>query len=297
MTWEAGERVFATLGRYDRLGNFLAFFLVMATAVWYEFRGSMVRKEVGWLLLIGLPALLFTFSRASWISFVLGAAFVAVVIYRDRRVVAAGVLGGVLLAGYLGVSQLNVRFLTDQGSQSVVERLFEAFSWARWRGEYYGFGRLYWIVQTPLTVVPAAFFVGHGPGMYGAGAAAILGSTEVYERLSLPFGVYATEGYIDNNWFSLWGETGTLGLVAYASILFLLFFRATQLHYASHDPMIRALTIGYAGALIGYSFNGGLSTIFEIRTIAPYVWMYGGMILVFSSQIPVRRPRLLFERL
>src|SRR5690606_24663622 len=42
--WSPGTRVFATLGRYDQLGTFLCFFMLMAVGLWY-YRGR--RKGIG----------------------------------------------------------------------------------------------------------------------------------------------------------------------------------------------------------------------------------------------------------
>ncbi len=277
--WDPGSRVFATLGRYDRLGNLLAFFLGLAVAFLYDPAYRTSRKELWWLLGLGVPALVFTFSRASWFAFLGAFLFVAVVLYRDRRVVAAAVVSAALLFGYVGLSGLNVRFITEAPGQTFVERFYETFSYARWRGEYYGLGRVFWAVQTPTVVIPASPFFGHGPGQYGGGAAAALGNTKTYDKLGLPFGVYGTDGYIDNNWFSIWGETGTIGFLAFLWMYVLLIRAGIRLFQEGKDPFSRALGGGYAAAMLGASLIGFLSTAFEIRTFGFYLWMYGACVV------------------
>ena len=150
--------------------------------------------------------------------------------------------------------------------------------------EYYGLGRVFWAIQTPLVVVPASPIVGFGPGQFGGGAAAALGNTHVYDRLGLPFGVFGTEGYVDNNWFSIWGEVGTFGLVLLIWMFIALFKYAKDLYYNSKDPFTRALAIGFAALVVGVTFNGFTSTLFEIRTLAFYFWMYAGFVVVLGQR-------------
>ena len=298
--WEAGTRVFATLGRYDRLGNFLYFFLAIAVGFAYEFQRPhrphpdplLVKERGTWmpaivaLFAVAIPALVLTFSRASWFAFLLAFLFIAVWIKRDRRVMfaVASVVIGVI--AYVGVTGLNVRYITEAPGQTLVERFYETFSYARWRGEYYGLGRVYWMVQTPLTVVAASPLFGFGPGQFGGGAVAALGNTKVYEQLGLPFGVFGTEGIIDNSWFSLWGETGTLGMAFFLWMYVGLIVHFIRIHRRSKDPFVRALAIGVAAAMLGVALNAFLSTVFEIRTLAFYVWLYAGFVVVLGEGNP-----------
>ena len=284
--WEAGTRVFATLGRYDRLGNFLYFFLAIAVGFVYEFKSSKIGRDLIPLFLVAIPALVLTFSRASWFAFLLAFLFVAVWIKRDRRVMfaVASVVIGVI--AYVGVTGLNVRYITEAPGQTLVERFYETFSYARWRGEYYGLGRVYWMVQTPLTVVAASPLFGFGPGQFGGGAVVALGNTRVYEQLGLPFGVFGTEGIIDNSWFSLWGETGTLGMAFFLWMYVGLIVHFIRIHRRSKDPFVRALAIGVAAVMLGVALNAFLSTVFEIRTLAFYVWLYAGFVVVLGEGNP-----------
>ena len=282
--WDPGSRVFATLGRYDRLGNFLYFFLLIASGFLFSEKVKQNKNTLTALFLIGLPALALTYSRASWFAFILGFLFIGIWMKRDRRVIAGFVTFLIVISTYLGVSGLTVRFITETPSQTFAERFYETFSYARWRGEYYGLGRTYWFVQTPLRVIPASPIFGHGPGQYGGGAAAALHNTTVYEALTIPYGVFGTEGFIDNNWFSIWGESGTLGFGLYLWMIAALFFYALKVYRSSKDPFIRALALGFAACLIGISFNAFTSTVLEIRTSGFYLWLYAGFVFVLHEQ-------------
>lgn len=282
--WSPGARVFATMGRYDQLGTFLSFFFSIALGLLYSLRSRAAKLKIGAVVLASFPAFILTLSRASWFGLILAVGLIGIVLMRDRRLmvgVAALVLGSGI---YLGFSGLVVRYLVDYPSQTLAERFFETFSYERYRGEYYGLGRVYWFVQTPPVVVRSSPLFGVGPGQYGGGAAAALGNTSVYEKLGLPFGVAGTGGYIDNNWFSLWGETGTLGILFYAWMFAGLGLMALKVWRKADDPFTRGLALGYLGCLVAIAFQALLGTYFEVRTLALYFWLYGAFVYVLGRR-------------
>ena len=283
--WDPGQRVFGTMGRYDQLGTFMAFFLLIAVAALYE-RAAQGRSEwIMWVLLgVGTMVLGLTYSRSAWFGFLLGFLFIAIAMKKDRRVLAVSIAVPVLLGVYLSFSDLVVGRLVDTGSQTITERLFEAFSYAHFSGDYYGLGRTYWIIQTLTTIVPHAPLFGFGPGTYGGGAVAALGNTEVYDALGLPFGVYGTDGYIDNNWFSMWGELGTLGLGAYLVMYVMVFLACVRVYRESKDADVRTLALGVAAAMISVAVNAFLATLLEARTLAPYLWMMTGAVIALGKE-------------
>lgn len=281
--WDPGSRVFATLGRYDRLGNFLYLFLAIATGMLFTKKLWKQYTWLPWLFALAVPALVLTYSRASWFAFMLGFLFIGAIIKKDRRV-AMGFIAFVVTVGLLlGISGLNVGTITETPGQTLTERFFESFSYARWRGEYYGLGRVFWFVHTPLDVVSAAPILGFGPGQFGGGAVAALHNTAVYEQLGLPFGVFGTLGAIDNNWFSLWGEAGTLGMGMYLWLYIGLFIYAVRVASTHKDPFVQALALAVAAMLIGVGFNAFTSSVLEIRTTAYYLWMYAGFLVVLAE--------------
>ena len=282
--WSPGSRVFATMGRFDQLGTFLAFFFLLAGGLLYSIKSRIEKRTLLWIILLAFPAFILTLSRASWFGWLVGFLFIGAVLMKDVRIRLGFVALAAIALLYVGYTGIKVSYLTDYPQQTVVERFFEAFSYERWRGEYYGLGRLYWIVQTPLVVVRSSPLFGVGPGQYGGGAAAALHNTRVYEKLNLPFGVYGTDGYIDNNWFSLWGETGTLGMIFYAWMILALFRMALRTWRESHDPYVRGLALGYCGCVIAVMFQAFLATYLEVRTLALYLWLYGAFIYVLARR-------------
>lgn len=282
--WDPGQRVFGTMGRYDQLGTWMAFLMLLFVGYLYEAK----EKKIHWWMVVGFLAsigvLLLTYSRSSWFGFILGALFIALWAKRDRRVMwGVGVSAG-LLTIYLLFSGLVVSRLVDVGGQTLAERFFEAFSVSRWQAEYEGQGRVYWIYHTLANVVPASPVFGFGPGSFGGGAVAALHNTRVYDQLGLPFGVYGTEGYVDNNWLSLWGELGTVGLGIYVWMYVALFLACIAVWKGSKDHHVRALALGTSAAMIAVAFNAELATMLEVRTLAPYLWTFAALVLVMTEQ-------------
>ncbi|MFA6603580.1 MAG: hypothetical protein WCT10_01905 [Patescibacteria group bacterium] len=280
--WSPGTRVFATMGRYDQLGTFLCFFFLIIVGWLYYSQRDKTRQGLLAVLLLAFPGFVMTLSRASWFGFLLGVLVIGGLLMKDVKVRLAFAGFLVVVLAYLGYTGIVVRYLVDYPGQTPIERFFEAFSYERWRGEYYGLGRMFWIVQTPLTVVRSSPLFGVGPGQYGGGAAAALGNTKVYEQLNLPFGVSGTEGYIDNNWFSIWGETGTLGLGFYLWMYIALALVALRVWRRSRLPFTRGLALGYFGCLLAVALQAFLATYLEVRTLAMYLWLYGAFLYVLG---------------
>jgi hypothetical protein len=272
--WDPGQRVFGTMGRYDQLGVFLAFMLIVLTAVLYEWKLTRRgRQLISAIFLLGLVVLALTYSRSSWFGYLIGLSYISLFVKKDRRVLRGFVIAGAVIVGYALLSGLQVGGLVDVPGQTLAERFFEAFSFERWRGEYFGLGRLYWIVQTLLVVLPAAPFFGHGVASFGGGAVSALQNTRVYDELGLPFGVYGTQGIIDNNWFSVLGESGLVGLALFASLFFVAYKYGRKLHAEASTAYQRVLGLAVPAIILAGALHGFLATFFEIRTYAPFLWV------------------------
>jgi len=276
--WDEGQRIFATMGRYDQLGTFLAFFLLLSVACLYECKEMHVKKKILIMALCTLSALILTYSRASWFGFLFGFCVIAIFLKKDARVLAGLALVTVSVAAYLVYSGIIVPKLIDAPRQTITERFFEAFSFERWRGEYYGYGRLFFIVHAPLAILSSAPLFGVGPGTFGAGAATALHYTEQYDRMHLPFGIWGSEGFVDNNWLSVFGEIGIIGLFAYWLIFFLLLKESYALWKKGQTNMERALGLGFMGVVCAVWFQAFLATYLEMRTLAVYFWLCAGIV-------------------
>ena len=282
--WAPGQRVFATMGRYDQLGTYLAFFGLIALGLIYEAKKHAEHKWLGAFMLVLLPALILTYSRSSWFGFILGFLVIGLWVKRDRRVVAALVAFIMIIAAVFLYEGVVVRYLVDVPQQTITERFLEAFSTESIKGAYYGLGRVYWWINTPLVVVRASPFFGVGPGQFGGGAAAALHNTTAYDKLGLPFGVYGTDGQIDCNWMSLWGETGTVGIIFYLAMMLVIARTAFLVYRKSDDPWSRGLSLGLLGAEASVAFQAFFGSYLEVRTLALFLWFIAALTAVLAKR-------------
>jgi hypothetical protein len=279
-TWAPGQRVFATLGRYDRLGSLLVIGLTMLFPWFYSLK-TVIQKERWWLIFsICTLALVFTYSRASWVAFVAGIITVGYFIMRDRRFFRLVSVGGGLLVVYLLFVIVTQSFGTGAvalGQQSLRDRVVEAVSLYSWQQSYEGYGRFFFIVNTPLMVVRYYPLFGVGPGNYGSGVAASLLNRAVYEKLHLPFGIQNTYGQIDNNWLSIWGEVGTFGLIAWAGLFYEIFIVSFFVQKHSAESTQRLVAQGVCGSVVAIAVLGFFGPYFEFRSLMVYFWLFAGI--------------------
>lgn len=131
--------------------------------------------------------------------------------------------------------------------------------------------------------MPLSPLFGVGPGNYGGGAAAALHSTAVYDRAHIPFGIYGTEGYIDNNWFAIWGELGTVGFCVYVFLMIMLVRSALSVYRRCDDAITKSIALSFCGIAAAVSLQAFLGTYLEVRTLAFYFWLLAGLILSASQ--------------
>ncbi|MBU0660953.1 O-antigen ligase family protein [Patescibacteria group bacterium] len=284
--WTPGSRVFATMGRYDRLGSLLAIGLSMLFPFLYVLKKQSTQYYLYWVAsAIGILALVLTYSRASWIGYVAAVMTMGIILMKDKRIMIAVGAFAACMIGYIGMFvmvQENVSHIVETPNQSIPERMLEAVSLRAWRESYEGYGRIFFIINTPRMVVQYHPFFGVGPGNYGGGVAAALLNTETYDRLKMPFGIENKYGQIDNSWMSLWGELGTIGLLAYialwgASIRAALYVRQRQ----REKNILYIFATGLVGTLVGYMVIGFFGPYFEFRTQMFYIWILIGIMVLF----------------
>jgi len=274
--WTPGSRVFATFGRYDRFGSFLALGLVMLFPWFYTIKDKTKKMWLQGLFFFGSLALFLTKSRASWIGAFLGIFCIVYFVRKDKKVLKwLGVLVSIFAIYLLGFALLhgNVSKITNSAQQTFTERIFESFSLRSWKESYEGFGRFFFIVNTPKVVVMSAPLFGVGAGNFGGGVAASLLNMRVYDQLHLPFGIQNLYGQIDNSLFSLWAEFGTLGLIC-----FLMMFVSLIKHLKENN-----FSIGIFGVSVAILIMGFFGPYYEFRPLMFYFWTLAGITLIYNQ--------------
>lgn len=309
--WAAGQRVFGTFRRYNELGAFLTLIVSIVAAYAYHYRGKakklkdaafsrlgIVTKNkfvfYGSILLL-IATVILTYSRSTWIAALCATFVIAVLIKRNKRFIKWGsiivIIGAIYVATFLLGSQLRLEIISDQKSANLAERILEPFSATALRGSYDGFGRIYFWVNTP-KVVAQSPFIGVGPGMYGGGVAAALNNKKVYDENGIAFGVYGETGQIDNNWLSIWGELGTIGLLLFIMLFGRLYIGARALYNNHKDIFVQTLALALQGAVVAAVVLGLFAPYFEIRTFGFYFWLLAGCTYALGLQKTIRKKRI-----
>ncbi|MFH0856528.1 MAG: O-antigen ligase family protein, partial [bacterium] len=278
--WSSGQRVFATMGRYDRLGIFICMSVILSAGLFYEKKEK--KKMMIVMILFPIPALILTYSRMSWLGLIIALLFMNIIIRWDKKFIIATAILIFVFAGYLlfysQANELDLYRISDKPRMAFAERFLALFSISELNDSYNGYGRLYFAVNTPLKVVKKYPFFGAGLGQYGSGVAYALNNREKYDEAGLPFGIEGTQGQIDSNWFSLWGETGTFGVMAFLAIIISFFIWAYKLYKKSDDSFTKGLALGFLGIILSVSFHALLGPYFEARTVSFYFWLIAGMV-------------------
>ncbi|MFH1030356.1 MAG: O-antigen ligase family protein [bacterium] len=286
--WSSGQRVFSTMGRYDRLGTFICFMLILAAGIFYEVKKITDKKKLLALMILPFAALIFTYSRMSWLGFILGLIFINVAVKKNKKfIIVSSVLFlicTVYLFIYVKSNNIKVSSISDNASMTIPSRILSLFSFEELKISYNGYGRLYFFVNTPKKVVSKYPFFGVGFGQYGSGVAYAFQNKKVYDELGLPFGIENRQGQIDNNWMSLWGEGGTLGLIAFIGIILSLFLFSWRLYQTVDDDFIKGIALGFLGIVIAVSFQACLGPYFEVRTLSFYFWLMAGVVVCLGKK-------------
>ncbi len=280
--WAPGKRVFATMGRYDRLGSFLAFGLVMTFPLVYKLKNIDKNFWFYFFLIIAGVGLILSSSRASWIGAAVGIFIAGVLVVKDRRIWAFFVASFITLIFYFfgfAFATSNAFQITEKTNMSFQERVFEAFSWRSWQNSYEGYGRIFFIINTPLKVVAKYPLFGVGLGNYGGGVAAAMLNDSFYNRVELPFGVANVYGQVDNSWMSIWGESGTLGLFCWLAFFIVLFRSGLKLYQNGKDGLAHTLGLGFCGLAPAIMVIGFFGPYLEFRALMFYFWLSAGLMM------------------
>ena len=247
-------RVSGTLGATNAFAGYMATLLVFALP--YLFR----RQKLHWYALhaAGVIALIFTFSRAGWLSFIVGGGLVIIAmiragIVRPSRLLAMCVLGLVVVGSGVVTyfDEVQIRFQDREALRSAEGRLTQF-------GEFW-------------PVVEAYPVFGIGPGVteyFGA-----WNDNARYVRQSL--GGLSLSNQPHSSQLQYWIESGTPAFVLWM-LLFLAVYR-TALSRPSRigtSPDLGLLRIGAAGAAAAIMTDATFGTEINSYQISLVFWIF-----------------------
>jgi hypothetical protein len=230
--------------------NFITPLLLIAVS---RFLSTTNRRVKGWLCLLcamGTAALVLTFTRASWVGFILGMVLI----------VTLGMIRGIIhprrLIPFVGVAVIVVIILLPKIMIRLSEDQKAAYD------ERYALMRMAW------NVIETHPLLGVGAGAYGY----------VFRRY-LPYDLEDKWLYIVHNVYLLrWAETGVIGLVSFL-ILLIAGLRQAFVCSRVRDEVMSSLALGWGAGLMSLIWEMYWDTALGPQTQF-VLWFMFGLILV-----------------
>ncbi|HAW60380.1 MAG TPA: hypothetical protein DCW86_02780 [Actinobacteria bacterium] len=281
------QRIAATLGNPVYLGAYLVLVIPVAIVLVFDpafERWNLLKALAGFTLLLSLPCLVFTHTRAAWLGFLVCLLFLLILRGKSfwREKTSLLVVVTLVVAAIFIVGAVHDR-LEEEGAPHAVG--VRAASIAQLREGSIASRLGVWSVS--LRIIADHPLIGTGPDTFW----------EVFPRyLPVDFERVVKEearpASPHNDFLEVASSMGFLGLVAYLWVLVTLFFFAlTTLRQnrllSADDPtrLSTSLITGLLGGLIGYLVQ--LQFSFHVVGAAPFFWLFIGLLV---STTGVRRP-------
>jgi O-antigen ligase len=226
----------------------------------------------GAILVLFLVGLIFSYTRAGWVSLLAAAALGIAIIFRLR-------LWHMVVVLAIGVSFIAVNFddiffqlyQNKQNSAEGFEKHLESVS--NVRNDVSNLERVNrWAAA--INMVKEKPIVGFGPGAYSFTYAPYQ-DPEFETPITTAFG---DQGHAHSEYLNPLSESGWLGLVSFLLIVFVTFHTGLKLIYRGRTTQIRILSAGILLGLITYLAHGLLNAYSEQDKIAVLLWGFIGMI-------------------
>jgi len=283
-----GTRVFGTLGRYGRLGFFLAIFLLLACGFYLSLRSrlSTLSKLVFVAFCsITLGALALSFSRTSWLVLLAGIVVLLLVSGRTKALLLVGLVPILATVVLVSFTQLETWTKSKAETATLVERYVGTFT----RGYLDALsrhGRIFILTEVSPVVLRDFTWLGLGPGTIGSiatgggtGSSGFLPQYSHEEQL----GIYdrGIKRLHDVGWVAILAQVGVLGLLAFFWIFVQLGAMALYCYSRSADHFVRGFSLGYLALLVAIILGNLAMFVLSFRAISMYMWLFGGMMTTY----------------
>jgi O-antigen ligase len=249
-----GERVSAPfegeIGEPNTFGGYLVFMGAVAVALMNHFKDMRVRLGLALLLVVLLITLLYTKSRASYLAVI--PAYLALSLFSRRRFY--------LIAGLTILLALSPVLLPRVAR----ERMAETFTQPEEKGQIQ-FGRV------RLDTSASARIIGYQQSLSDWRKSPILG-----------YGVTGHH-FLDAQYPRILVETGIVGLLAFAWLIYALFRVGINTWQDAQDDLVRGLSVGLIAGLVGLLVHAiGANTFIIVRIMEPF-WFLAGIVIALSQ--------------
>jgi len=288
--------IFGTLENYNNYGHFMSSAFVFGLAVHLTRTRSRTARGRALLLALILVCIVLSFSRSSLLMTALAS---AVVLYAAGRRKKAAAIVLLLAAALAAIAVAAPRYSGSEMpvySTSLLYRWIRPFTPERLSPSEAGNYRLFLLLVVSARALAQSPLFGFGPGTFGS-ALTMSGAPEPYEALGLNY-EYAGKFAADSNWTTLLVQTGLLGLLAFALVLWAVARYCLRAYRRSSDPTTRAMCLAQLGLVVTLSVAGFFTSAFENRFTSFYFWAVGGLAVSLARSggvLPGTRLRRVFR--
>lgn len=237
-------RAFSIFTSPNALAGYLILLLPLLFILFLEEKGP---KKYLYLFvtLISLSALLFTLTRAAWLSLTL-AFLIFSITYRDKRFLLLLVL---LAIAFYFIPQVRVRF-KNLLSPVYIEKAKT-------------YGRIYrW--NLAIGIFKRRPLFGVGPGGFGGAVASRIGFFE---------GIY-----VDNYYLKTLVETGIFGFLSFIYLILAIIKRGIASVLNSKDKFLKSVSLGIVLGLFAFFTNNITENLWEVVPLSVTMWTLVGIL-------------------
>lgn len=253
---EAGvrTRVYSILTSPNIMGSLMT--LAAPVTVAFAFTAKNIKKKIifGFLALMMISSLVFTFSRGAWIGF--AAAVGVYVLLKDKRMIIPAVIFAVIVV--LAVPSVGNR-IAYMLSPEYIESSLKGGRLVRW--------------ITGLEILKTSPLIGIGLGEFGGAVAMNHG----LERL-VGIDVVKTF-YMDNYYLKIAVESGIIGFLSFVILMYSVFISSVRTIIITKDKIVKELEIGILSGLSGVIIHNWVENVFETPLMATLFWLLAAVMM------------------
>ncbi|MCI0531985.1 MAG: hypothetical protein L0Y74_08575 [candidate division Zixibacteria bacterium] len=270
-----GQKIFATLGRYNLLGAFLVSALILSLGYRLQ-KGFLSLKEKLFALSGGL-ALLLSYSRLSWAGLLAGVATLLLIRKKFKFIVVAALIAG---CAVMMLSSGATTLYQSETQGSLKDRLLGPLG-----GDYWQMNRssqrLFAASQLLNNISGWDLILGYGPGTIGSLVTNLREGISQVHQIGDPKKLLIIG---DVGWLALLGQIGLVGTGLFVWALVALFRASRSIFNNSDSFWLKSFALGLCGYIVAMAVMNVFSLAFEARVSSAYFWILAGCVIKFAPQ-------------
>ncbi len=258
-------------------GAILAMFMPILGYFIYNSQYTFAQKGISFVfLLIFVVALVFSFTRAAWISLAIALAIGAVMYFKINLKLIT--FFGIILLGLFFLSKDRILMKLEKNRQDSSSNLTEHVqSISNISSDASNLERINrWSAAIRMFKKHPGF--GFGPGTYAFKYAPYQFS---YEKTIISTNA-GNKGNAHSEYIGPLAESGVLGLLSFVFVVFAIFYSGISLYYKMQNSTMRALLLAMILGLITYFIHGFLNNFLDTDKASVPVWGFAAAIVAIQ---------------